>query len=121
VEKIRRLALLIRAGIEEYDEAVKVLQEERLKYLRLSMTESFGDDENSSRGSWLAHLKALEVAQATRLNALRQAIVNAAVEIQADLPGPRRSADTSATASSAATESAEEPEDGETPSDADKV
>lgn len=86
MEKIRRLYLLLKAGIEDYEETVKTLQQERLKYLRLSMTDSFGADDNSSRASWLGHLKAQEMGLTTRLDALRQAVVNAAIEVQEDLP-----------------------------------
>lgn len=85
MEKLRRLAALLETGIREYDEAVRALQSERLKYLRLSLTNGFGEDENSSRSSWLSHLKALEVGLNTRLDALRQGVINAALEIQRDL------------------------------------
>ena len=85
MEKLRRLLLLLQTGIQDYESALQTLEQERLKYLRLAMTDSFGTDENSSRESWLAHLQALESNLQARLNALRQAVVNAAVEIQADL------------------------------------
>jgi hypothetical protein len=85
MEKIRRLAALLETGIREYDDAVQTLQSERLKYLRLSLTDGFGEDANSSRGSWLSHLRAMEIALNTRLDALRQAVINSAVDLQRDL------------------------------------
>lgn len=85
MEKIRRLASLLEAGIRDYDDAVQTLQAERLKYLRLSLTDGFGGDANSSKGSWLSHLKAMEIGLNTRLDALRQAVINAAVDLQRDL------------------------------------
>lgn len=121
MEKIRRLALLLKAGIEEQDEAIKTLQHERLKYLRLSMTSSFGDDENSSKSSWLAHLKALEMAQTTRLNAVRQAIINAAVEIQEDLPKNAPRPAMSATSPHRAETALDDSDETELPSDVEKV
>jgi len=114
MEKIRRLAALLDVGIREYDEALRTLQSERLKYLRLSLTDGFGQDANSSRGSWLSHLKALEMGLNTRLDALRQAVVNAAVELQNDLAESiaHRSTTTPATLS---------PEEEPEPPDVEKV
>jgi len=114
MEKIRRLAALLEVGIEEYETAVKTLQAERLKYLRLSMTDGFGDDENTSRMSWLTHLKTLEVSAANRLDALRQGVINAAVEIQSDAQAAKA-------ATTPASVEPDESEDPELPSDADKV
>ena len=42
LEKIRELVALLQAGIEEYDDQLKLLQKERLKFLRLSITDEFG-------------------------------------------------------------------------------
>ena len=77
MEKIRELAALLASGIEDYDEQVKVLQTERLKYIRLAMTDGFGTDEGESKDSWLLHLKQLEDSLTRRRNALRQAILMA--------------------------------------------
>ncbi len=77
MEKIRELAALLTSGIEDYDEQVKVLQTERLKYIRLAMTEGFGTGEGESKDSWLLHLKQLEDSLTRRRDALRQAILMA--------------------------------------------
>ena len=77
LEKIRELAALLASGIEDYDEQVKVLQTERLKYIRLTMTDGFGTSEGESKDSWLLHLKGLEDSLTRRRNALRQAILMA--------------------------------------------
>ena len=44
MEKIRELISLLESGIEDYDAQLKVLQAERLKYIRLSMTDGFGTE-----------------------------------------------------------------------------
>lgn len=77
MENIRELAALLASGIEDYDEQVKVLQTERLKYIRLAMTDGFGTGEGESKDSWLLHLKQLEDSLTRRRNALRQAILMA--------------------------------------------
>lgn len=81
MEKIRELVIMLQTGIEDYEKQLKVLQEERLKYIRLSITNGFGTDENSSKASWLLHLKQLEDTLEVRLNALKQAIKEAAADI----------------------------------------
>ena len=113
MEKIRRLVSLLGVGMDDYDEASATLQEERLKYLRLSITNAFGVDENTSRASWLAHLQSLENSLNSRLNAMRQAIVNAGVDMQPELDqGIRALAELGAT---------DKPEEPEAPDDKDKV
>ena len=82
MEKIRELISLLESGIEDYDDQMKVLQTERLKYIRLSITEGFGTEEGDSQQSWLLHLKQLEDSLALRLSSLRQAIREAADAIQ---------------------------------------
>ena len=82
MEKIRELISLLESGIEDYDAQVKVMQSERLKYIRLSITDSFGKEENDSKESWLLHLKQLEDSLTLRRNTIRQAIVDTARDIQ---------------------------------------
>ena len=82
MEKIRELVSLLESGIEDYDAQVKVLQSERLKYIRLSITDSFGKEENDSKESWLLHLKQVEDSLRLRRNTIRQAIVETAEDIQ---------------------------------------
>lgn len=82
MEKIRELMSLLESGIEDYDAQMKVLQTERLKYIRLSITENFGTEEGDSQQSWLLHLKQLEDTLNLRLNSMRQAIREAADAIQ---------------------------------------
>ena len=82
MEEIRDLATLLESGIADYDDQLKILQSERLKYIRLSMTNGFGADEDASKESWLLHLKQLEDSLALRLRALKQAIVDSAISFQ---------------------------------------
>ena len=82
MEKIRALITLLESGVEDYDDQVKILQTERLKYIRLSMTDGFGTEEGDSKESWLLHLKQLEDSLALRLKSIRQAIVETARDIQ---------------------------------------
>ncbi len=82
MEKIRELITLLESGVEDYDEQMKILQTERLKYIRLSMTGGFGTEEGASKESWLLHLKQLEDSLALRLKSIRQAIVDTARDIQ---------------------------------------
>ena len=82
MEKIRELISLLESGIEDYDAQMKVLQSERLKYIRLSITEGFGTEEGDSQQSWLLHLKQLEDSLNLRRSSLRQAIREAADTIQ---------------------------------------
>ena len=82
LEKIRELVSLLESGIEDYDAQLKVLQTERLKYIRLSMTDGFGTEEADSKESWLLHLKQLEDSLRLRLNSIQQAIREAAEDIQ---------------------------------------
>ena len=81
MEKIRELSILLQTGIDEYEEQQKMLQQERLKYMRLSLTSAFGDTEDNSQESWLVHLKDVEETLNVRRNSMRQAIKNAAAEI----------------------------------------
>ncbi len=74
MEKIRELATLLESGITDYDDQLKTLQSERLKYIRLTMTDGFGTEEGASKESWLLHLKQVEDSLGLRLKALRQAI-----------------------------------------------
>ena len=74
MEKIRELATLLESGITDYDDQLKTLQSERLKYIRLTMTDGFGNEEGASKESWLLHLKQVEDSLGLRLKALRQAI-----------------------------------------------
>ena len=82
MEKIRELISLLESGVEDYDEQMKILQTERLKYIRLSMTGGFGTEEGDSKESWLLHLKQLEDSLALRLKSIRQAIVDTARDMQ---------------------------------------
>lgn len=78
MEEIRELITLLESGIEEYEEQLKALQAERLKYIRLSMTDGFGAEEGQSKDSWLLHLKQLEDSLDVRVRALKQAVVELA-------------------------------------------
>ena len=82
MEKIRELISLLESGVEDYDEQMKILQTERLKYIRLAMTDGFGSEEGDSKESWLLHLKQLEDSLTIRVKSIRQAIVEAARDIQ---------------------------------------
>ncbi len=82
MEKIRELVSLLESGIEDYDAQLKVLQAERLKYIRLSITDGFGSEEGDSKESWLLHLKQLEESLALRRSTIQQAIREAADDIQ---------------------------------------
>ena len=82
MEKIRELVSLLESGIEDYDAQLKVLQTERLKYIRLSMTDGFGTEEGDSKESWLLHLKQLEDSLRLRRSSIQQAIQQAAEDIQ---------------------------------------
>ena len=84
MEKIRELITLLESGVEDYEEQMKILQTERLKYIRLSMTDGFGTEEGDSQESWLLHLKQLEDSLKLRLNSIRQAIVDTAKDIQTE-------------------------------------
>lgn len=82
MEKIRELITLLESGVEDYDAQMKVLQTERLKYIRLSITDGFGTEEADSQQSWLLHLKQLDDSLKLRRSSLRQAIREAADAIQ---------------------------------------
>jgi len=82
LEKIRELISLLESGIEDYDAQMKILQTERLKYIRLSMTNGFGEEEGDSKQSWLLHLKQLEDSLKLRQNSIQQAVREAADDIQ---------------------------------------
>jgi len=73
---------LLASGIEDYDAQLKILQTERLKYIRLSMTNGFGVGEADSKESWLLHLKQLEDSLNLRRNSIRKAVRDAADAIQ---------------------------------------
>lgn len=82
MEEIRELVTLLESGISEYDDQLKILQSERLKYIRLSMTNGFGEEDGDSKESWLLHLKQLEDSMGLRLRALKQAVVDSALSFQ---------------------------------------
>ena len=82
MEKIRELISLLESGIEDYDTQMKVLQAERLKYIRLSITDGFGAEEGDSQQSWLLHLKQLEDSLVLRRKSIQQAVREAADAIQ---------------------------------------
>lgn len=82
MEEIRELATLLESGIAEYDDQLKILQSERLKYIRLSMTNGFGKEDGDSKESWLLHLKQLEDSLSLRRRALKQVIVDSALSLQ---------------------------------------
>ena len=82
MEQIRELALLLESGIAEYDEKSKTLQSERLKYIRLQMTDGFGTNEGESKDSWLLHLKQLEDSLEIRFKTLKKAVLDSASSFQ---------------------------------------
>ena len=82
MEKIRELITLLESGVEDYEAQMKILQTERLKYIRLAMTDGFGSEEGDSKESWLLHLKQLEDSLALRQRTIQQAIVETAEDIQ---------------------------------------
>ncbi|MYG06916.1 hypothetical protein F4167_09910 [Candidatus Poribacteria bacterium] len=82
MEKIREMITLLESGVEDYDAQMKVLQTERLKYIRLSITDGFGTEEGDSKESWLLHLKQLEDSLTLRRRTIQQAIVETAEDIQ---------------------------------------
>lgn len=82
MEQIRELAKLLESGIADYDEQLTALQTERLKYIRLQMTDGFGSEEGKSKDSWLLHLKQLEDSLELRLKALKQAVRDSAASFQ---------------------------------------
>lgn len=84
MEKIRKLATMLQAGIEDYEKQMKLLQEERLKFLRLSITDGFGNTEDTSRESWLLHMKNIEDQLKVRVEAMQKAILDVAAEIQTE-------------------------------------
>ena len=81
MEKIREMITLLESGVEDYDAQMKVLQTERLKYIRLSITDGFGTEEGDSKESWLLHLKQLEDSLTLRRRTIQQAIVETAEDI----------------------------------------
>ncbi len=88
MEKIRQLAKFLQHGIETHDSYVETLIEERMKYMRLAMSNGFEEEGEQSKESWLTHLQALDARIDVHLNAMRQSIANAARSIQADIPAP---------------------------------
>ena len=82
MEKIRELANLLEVGIQDYEDQSNMLQQERLKFMKLSLTEGFGDDEGTSEDSWLIHLKDIEETLHVRRQAIRQAIEDCTAQIR---------------------------------------
>lgn len=82
MERIKKLATMLQAGIEDYEKQMKILQEERLKFLRLSITDGFGNSNDTSRESWLLHMKNIEDQLKVRVEAMNKAILDVAAEIQ---------------------------------------
>ena len=82
MEQIRELASLLESGIADYDEQLKALQTERLKYIRLQMTNGFGTGDGESKDSWLLHLKQMEDSLDLRLKSLKRAIQDSASSFQ---------------------------------------
>jgi len=78
MEKIRELSILLNKGIDDYEDQSKLVQQERLKFTRLSLTNTFGQGEGESKESWMNHLADLENTLRLRRDVLRQAIKNAA-------------------------------------------
>jgi len=75
---------MLQAGIEDYEQQMKLLQEERLKFLRLSITDGFRPGEDTSRESWLLHLKSIEDQLKVRVQAMEKAIIDVSAEIQSE-------------------------------------
>ena len=84
LERIRELAILLQAGIEDCEKQLRVLQEERLKFIRLSLTNGFGTDDETSKESWLLHLKQLEDFLEIHVISLEHAIQEAAADITSE-------------------------------------
>lgn len=84
MERIRKLSTMLQAGIDDYENQMRLLQEERLKFLRLSITDNFIPGDDTSRESWLLHMKNIEDQLTVRVKAMQKAISDAAAEIQAD-------------------------------------
>jgi len=82
VEKIRELANLLQVGIEGYEEQSNILQQERLKFMKLSLTDGFGDTEETAEDSWLIHLKNIEETLHIRQQAIQQAVKDCAAQIR---------------------------------------
>ena len=80
MEKIRELSILLNKGIDDYEEQSRTVQHERLKFIRLSLTNSFGQGEDDSKESWMNHLSQLGETLKIRSNVLQQAVKNAADE-----------------------------------------
>jgi hypothetical protein len=66
----------------DYEENLKLLQQERLKFLRLSLSDGFKNEPNNSKESWMNHLKQLEDSLSVRLKAIRAFIKDAAQQIE---------------------------------------
>ena len=81
MEKIRELAALLQVGLEEYDQQLRRLQQERLKYIRLSIADGFGKTDGDSKASWLLHLQQLEESLDVRLASMKKAIRSAAQKL----------------------------------------
>ncbi len=81
MEKIRELSILLNKGIDDYEQQSKLVQKESLKFIRLSLTDSFGQSEDDSKEGWINHLVDLENSLKLRRDVSRQAVKNAADEI----------------------------------------
>lgn len=81
MEKVRELSSLLLIGISDYDDNLKLLQQERLKFLRLSMSNGFTDDSNNSKESWINHLRQLESSLNVRLKSIQAFIKESARQI----------------------------------------
>lgn len=86
MEKIRELSILLNKGIDDYEEQSRLVQQEKLKFTRLSLTNGFGKGDDDSKEGWMNHLSQLENTLKLRKNVLRQAIKNHADEIIKGLP-----------------------------------
>lgn len=82
MEKVRELAMILSVGMTDYEENLKLLQQERLKFLRLSLSDGFQNESNNSKESWMNHLKQLEDSLNVRLKAIRAFIKDAARQIE---------------------------------------
>lgn len=78
MEKIRELSILLNKGIDDYEGQSRLVQQERLKFTRLSLNDSFGQGEDDSKEGWINHLSQLENTLKLRRDVIRQAIKNAA-------------------------------------------
>jgi len=87
MEKIRELSILLNKGIEDYEEQSKLVQQERLKFIRLNLTNGFGESEDDSKEGWTNHLSQLENTLKLRRDVVRQSIKNAADDFMKEEEG----------------------------------